>query len=596
MHVAHFQSLNALPKTANQETQTFVAARRSGGIMPWLQLYHGASVNGVTVTPATAGWLPSVAIRRLRFLLWAMVSKGIFMRSPQTAAVMSLILSFVDFSWAFPDSATKGADSNGVMPGTSSSVQDRIFRSLRTRHDAVLQALTRLQMTAGDNTEELELRRLQLKECVHVLDTSIAAAELQICQQQQQRRRTSRQQQAAKRPRDEADTQDERDAECTQPLMRYESVTVDDPTPLIFTAAEKEADSITVPTFVPATEGQVGKWHFQCRPPFSDAQRLVCRAVTSNRGFGAEELNTFFGRYGMLNATQILADGRPLPDSKTASATVTPAVKPAATPHKVEGMELPQNSEEEPAATAPNKDESHQWEEASKGADSLSVADSTVARLAWHKDIASSIHPSFIELWFVITLDSPLNGAAAIAEVNSAVVDFVAPAIEPVTSVGQMIPFDAAPLSAVPPSAKAPPIRPEDPAFGELLAETHEQDDTYDDAGYDDDGFVPDIVIDNVPYWVTPEQLEQLFGQYGKVQDIKLSTSDRNGAFLQCALVRMRNFEEALLASEEIHGSDVDGAEVVCGVLDPQLNITSIATGEIRQQTTLGLMAAPPAA
>ena len=58
----------------------------------------------------------------------------------------------------------------------------------------------------------------------------------------------------------------------------------------------------------------------------------------------------------------------------------------------------------------------------------------------------------------------------------------------------------------------------------------------------------------------------------------------------------MRSFAEALVASQELHGRDIGGAAVVCGALDPHLNILSIATGEILQQTTVGLMAPPPMA
>jgi hypothetical protein len=97
----------------------------------------------------------------------------------------------------------------------------------------------------------------------------------------------------------------------------------------------------------------------------------------------------------------------------------------------------------------------------------------------------------------------------------------------------------------------------------------------------EDGGFVPEVLVDNVPYHVTPHQIAEHAGEFGTVMRVRMGIDDRSGAFNGAALVLVQTPEEALAVSEGLHGRVLEGATLTCGVLDERLNLVSLRNGGV---------------
>lgn len=93
--------------------------------------------------------------------------------------------------------------------------------------------------------------------------------------------------------------------------------------------------------------------------------------------------------------------------------------------------------------------------------------------------------------------------------------------------------------------------------------------------------FIPDVVVDGLPYWLTVDQLRACFSEYGTVVDVRISIDDRSGSFTGAALLGMSSVEEAIAASEGLNGATLKGHTLVSGVLDARLNIVSLRHGMV---------------
>ncbi|KAF8301700.1 putative RNA-binding protein [Trypanosoma cruzi] len=96
--------------------------------------------------------------------------------------------------------------------------------------------------------------------------------------------------------------------------------------------------------------------------------------------------------------------------------------------------------------------------------------------------------------------------------------------------------------------------------------------------------FVPDVVVDGLPYWLTVDQLRVSFSEYGRVEDVRIAIDDRSGSFTGTALLRMASVEEAIAASEGLNGAVLKDHTLVSGVLDDRLNIVSLRQGTLIRQ------------
>jgi hypothetical protein len=234
---------------------------------------------------------------------------------------------------------------------------------------------------------------------------------------------------------------------------------------------------------------------------------LLVRVLTANAAFSAEELNTFYGRYGFTRAFAL--DGR---------------------------------------SGAPVDSESSR---------------TVVSVESWR-------HPLYC-FHFAVTVDSHNSAEAALREVFNPQLDVVAYAV-PLTAPG------AAPLSCLPPLSEL--FRANSALAAAIFAVSADADAATAARGgaagsHGASGFVPDLLVDGIPYWTTPEQIREYFSQYGTVASVRIATDDRSGAFLGCALVRMRTFDEAVRASD-MNGKPIGGYEVLCGVLDRNFDVVSI--------------------
>lgn len=95
-------------------------------------------------------------------------------------------------------------------------------------------------------------------------------------------------------------------------------------------------------------------------------------------------------------------------------------------------------------------------------------------------------------------------------------------------------------------------------------------------AGVSSSTFVPELILENVPYWYTAEQIAAHCSVYGNVTSVRQSIDDRSGAFTGAALVMMSTLQETKKAAQGLHGREMDERSIVCGVLDERLNIVSL--------------------
>ena len=71
------------------------------------------------------------------------------------------------------------------------------------------------------------------------------------------------------------------------------------------------------------------------------------------------------------------------------------------------------------------------------------------------------------------------------------------------------------------------------------------------------------IYVGSLPYSVSREQLEELFGQYGDVTDVYIVTDRETGQARGFAFVEMSDDDAALKAVNELNGSQMGGRTLV---------------------------------
>jgi hypothetical protein len=71
------------------------------------------------------------------------------------------------------------------------------------------------------------------------------------------------------------------------------------------------------------------------------------------------------------------------------------------------------------------------------------------------------------------------------------------------------------------------------------------------------------LYVGNLRWWTTDQQLEDLFGQYGKIKSLRIADDRVNGKSKGYAMIEFYSAEAARLAKENIHGKDLDGKECI---------------------------------
>lgn len=301
--------------------------------------------------------------------------------------------------------------------------------------------------------------------------------------------------------------------------------------------------------------------YFYVEPPFTDALSVFVR-ISSATVLTDEELNHLFGRYGMTHARRV---------------GVRPAIASA-----------PQREATADAVAAAEEGASPSKAQSSANADATTDAPAA--------DDASAITCGHLQS-FIVTLDDNRNCLRAIQEIRQPEIALIAFS-RPERNAYCVADLAAAQTLVQTLLRSVVSFQPGTPQFAHVVASLRLAQGVASGGGGDGAGgdgaarastdlafassFVPDLVIDHLPYWTTREQLKERFSLYGTIRSMKLSVDDRNGCFLGAALVRMGSLQESLAASEGLNGAEVsEGWPMTVGVLTEQLDIVSLRTGEV---------------
>ncbi len=77
------------------------------------------------------------------------------------------------------------------------------------------------------------------------------------------------------------------------------------------------------------------------------------------------------------------------------------------------------------------------------------------------------------------------------------------------------------------------------------------------------------LYVGNLPYSVTQDDLQQIFSQAGQVESAMVITDKFSGRSKGFGFVEMSSDEEAQKAIETLHGSDVQGRQIVVNEARP---------------------------
>ncbi|MFW6061318.1 MAG: RNA recognition motif domain-containing protein [Planctomycetota bacterium] len=78
------------------------------------------------------------------------------------------------------------------------------------------------------------------------------------------------------------------------------------------------------------------------------------------------------------------------------------------------------------------------------------------------------------------------------------------------------------------------------------------------------------IYVGNLNYRTTEDALEDLFAEYGQVEDVTIATDRETGRPRGFGFVTMPNDGEAREAMEELNGQEVDGRSIVVNEARPR--------------------------
>lgn len=91
-----------------------------------------------------------------------------------------------------------------------------------------------------------------------------------------------------------------------------------------------------------------------------------------------------------------------------------------------------------------------------------------------------------------------------------------------------------------------------------------------DNGGGDNAANPAKLFIGNLPWSMTQDDIDELFGQYGTIVDSHLATHRDSGRSRGFAFVTYESAEEAEAAIEALHGHEVDGRDLRVSVAQPK--------------------------
>lgn len=78
------------------------------------------------------------------------------------------------------------------------------------------------------------------------------------------------------------------------------------------------------------------------------------------------------------------------------------------------------------------------------------------------------------------------------------------------------------------------------------------------------------LYVGNLPYSITQEELQQLFGQYGEVTNVTLIIDKMSGRSKGFGFVEFAAADQAAAAAEAVNGQDLSGRALIVNVARPQ--------------------------
>ena len=78
------------------------------------------------------------------------------------------------------------------------------------------------------------------------------------------------------------------------------------------------------------------------------------------------------------------------------------------------------------------------------------------------------------------------------------------------------------------------------------------------------------IFVGNIPFSSTPEELRDIFEQYGTVNNVNLITDRETGRFRGFGFVEMPNSDEGQAAIDALNGSELSGRQLTVNEARPR--------------------------
>lgn len=78
------------------------------------------------------------------------------------------------------------------------------------------------------------------------------------------------------------------------------------------------------------------------------------------------------------------------------------------------------------------------------------------------------------------------------------------------------------------------------------------------------------LFVGNLPYSTTQDELTEVFSAHGELVEVKLITDRMTGRSRGIAFVKFSSEEEAAAAIEALHGTEMEGREIIVNVARPQ--------------------------
>lgn len=78
------------------------------------------------------------------------------------------------------------------------------------------------------------------------------------------------------------------------------------------------------------------------------------------------------------------------------------------------------------------------------------------------------------------------------------------------------------------------------------------------------------LFVGNLPFTVTQEELTEMFAQYGELVNVSLLTDKFSGRSKGFGFVEYTTEEAAQAAIEALHGSDLNGRDMVVNIAKPR--------------------------